>query len=409
MRKYDLMWKKVMFRKGVIYILLNYTIQFLNIIFNLLLMKYLTSYQLGSLTLAKTWQQFVDYSHLGARFSLDRYIPVAEEDEKKYLVAAVLLSTFVGSIIIFIIAMVFNKAEAIVSILTASGIFIALGNILKAYYRATNNLTEMLKLVFFNQLVPVLISIIVYFLTHDFKLYLVSLLFSYLFFSLIVFYKERELFHFLKYEKIKSVIKDIAKPSFLLFFNSLVVFLYLIMDRFFIDYSSGREQLGYYSVIIFVFSALMIIPATVAELLFVKIIKQSCESGKRFFIKETLITLGVTILGVIFANFCMGYFVIHYTSYGFLIDQMHIATLAVIPFALTAIYYHVMNGLDLRKQIIFVNFIVCFILFSYYVYPFLTNQEQELNYYLYAKLATGWMIVIGYLFFIIKNKAINVL
>lgn len=71
-----------MFKKGIIYILLNYMIQFLNILFNLLLMKYLNSYQLGSLALAKTWQQFVDYSHLGARFSLDRYIPVAKEEEK---------------------------------------------------------------------------------------------------------------------------------------------------------------------------------------------------------------------------------------------------------------------------------------------------------------------------------------
>lgn len=55
------------------------------------------------------------------------------------------------------------------------------------------------------------------------------------------------------------------------------------MDRFFIDYSNGREELGHYSIILFAFTALMIIPATVAELLFVKIIKQSCEAGKRFF------------------------------------------------------------------------------------------------------------------------------
>lgn len=393
-----------MFKKGIIYILLNYTIQFLNIIFNLLLMKYLSSSQLGSLTLAKTWQQFVDYSHLGSRFSLDRYIPVAEDSEKKYLVATVLLSTFVGAVVIFLAAIIFNNADVVVSILTASGIFIAISNILKAYYRATNNLTEMLKLVFFNQLLPVLISIAVYFFTHNFNFYLVSLLLSYLFFGTLLIYKERELFHFIKYQKIKSIIKDIAKSSFLLFINSLVVFLYLVMDRFFIDYSNGREQLGYYSVIIFVFSALMIIPATVAELLFVKIIKESCGSGKRIFIKETLITLGITILGVVFANVCMGFFVTKYTGYGFLIDQMHIASFAVIPFALTAIYYHVMNGLDLRKQMFFINIIACLGLFLYYLYPLLTSQNFSLDYYLYAKLATGWIIFLGYLFFICKKK-----
>lgn len=393
-----------MFKKGIIYILLNYTIQFLNIIFNLLLMKYLSSYQLGSLTLAKTWQQFVDYSHLGSRFSLDRYIPVSEDNEKKYLVATVLLSTFVGAIVIFLAAIIFNNADIVVSILTASGIFIAISNILKAYYRATNNLTEMLKLVFFNQLLPVLISIAVYFFTHNFNFYLVSLLLSYLFFGMLLIYKERELFHFIKYQKFKTIIKDIAKPSFLLFLNSLVVFLYLVMDRFFIDYSNGREQLGYYSVIIFVFSALMIIPATVAELLFVKIIKESCGTGKRIFIKETLITLGITILGVVFANVCMGFFVTKYTDYGFLIDQMHIASFAVIPFALTAIYYHVMNGLDLRKQLFFINVIACLGLFLYYLYPLLTSQSFSLDYYLYAKLATGWIIFLGYLFFIFKKK-----
>ncbi|HCI3590011.1 TPA: polysaccharide biosynthesis protein, partial [Acinetobacter baumannii] len=115
-------------------------------------MKYLNSYQLGSLALAKTWQQFVDYSHLGARFSLDRYIPVAKEEEKKYLVATVLFTTFIGALFVFLAAIIFNKADIVVSILTASGVFIAVGNIVKAYYRATNSLTEMLKLVFYNQL-----------------------------------------------------------------------------------------------------------------------------------------------------------------------------------------------------------------------------------------------------------------
>ncbi|EXV64240.1 polysaccharide biosynthesis family protein [Acinetobacter baumannii 25935_2] len=393
-----------MFKKGLIYIVLNYTIQFLNIIFNLLLMKYLSSYQLGSLALAKTWQQFVDYSHLGARFSLDRYIPTAEEEEKKYLVATVLFTTFIGSLFILLAAVILNDADIIVSVLTASGIFIAVGNIIKAYYRATNSLTKMLNLVFYNQLLPLLISIVLYFYTLDFNIYLVSLILSYLFFSLILFYQERELFNFIQYKRIKKVIKEIALPSFLLFINLLMIFLYLVMDRFFIDYSNGREELGHYSIILFAFTALMIIPATVAELLFVKIIKQSCEAGKRFFWRETFITLGITIVGVIAANFCMDYFVKKFTNYGFLTEQMHIATLAVIPFALTAIYYHVMNGLDLRREIVLVNLSVCIILALYYIYPLFFNQSYGLDYYLYAKVATGWLVFLGYLFFILFSK-----
>lgn len=393
-----------MFKKGLIYIVLNYMIQFLNILFNLLLMNHLTSYQLGSLSLAKTWQQFVDYSHLGTRFSLDRYIPVAEEEEKRHLVSTVIFFTGINALIVFVVAIIFNDADIIVTILTASGIFIAVGNILKAYYRAINNLTEMLKLVFFNQLVPLLVSITLYFFTLDFNVYLISLLATYFLFSVILFYKERAIFDFLKIENIKKVFKDIAVPSAWLFVNSIVVFLYLVMDRFFIDYSNGREQLGLYSIILFVFSALMIIPASIAELLFVKIIKQSCGSGKRLFLRETLITLGITILGVFVANFCMEYFVTHFTKYGFMVEQMNFASLAVIPFALTAIYYHVMNGLDLRRQILIVNFITFIGLFIYYLYPVIVNQVFTLDYYLYAKVATGWLIFLGYLIFIYSVK-----
>lgn len=398
-----------MFKKGLIYIVLNYTIQFLNIIFNLLLMKYLSTYQLGSLALAKTWQQFVDYSHLGARFALDRYIPVAEEEKRKYLVATVLFTTFIGSLFVLLIAVILNDADVIVSILTASGIFIAVSNILKAYYRATNSLAEMLKLVLFNQLLPILISITIYFLTLNFNLYLISLLLLYAFFGIILIYKERKLFYFIKYEKVKRVIKDIAKPSFLLFINSLIVFLYLVMDRFFIDYSNGREQLGHYSIIIFAFSALMIIPATVVELLFVKIIRQSCESGKKWFLKEIFITLGVTVVGIIVANSSMSYFVVEYTNYEFLVDQMRIATLAVIPFALTVVYYHVMNGLDLQKKIVFINILTCLSLLLYYLYPLLINKKFSLDYYLYAKLVTGWLTFAGYLLFIwhVKDNSVN--
>lgn len=396
-----------MFKKGIIYIVLNYAIQFLNILFNLLLMKYLSSYQLGSLALAKTWQQFVDYSHLGARFSLDRYIPVAEEEEKKYLVVTVLFSTTVGAIIVFIVALISNNADIIVSLLTASGIFIALSNVLKAYYRATNNLNEMLKLVFFNQLLPLMIAIGLYFITLNFNVYLLSLLFSYFLFSSLLLYKERCLFKFLKFEHVKRILKSIFTPSILLFLNSIIVFLYLIMDRFFIDYFNGREQLGLYSIIVFAFSALMIVPASIAELLFVKIIRQSCESGKRFFLKESLITLGVTILGIVVANLCMGYFITKFTTYGFLLNQMYFATLAVIPFSLTAIYYHVMNGLDLRKEILIVNFITFLVLILYYIYPLISNQIFTLDYYLYAKVTTGWFIFLGYMFFIFFQSRNN--
>lgn len=395
-----------MFRKGLLYIILNYSIQFLNILLNLLLMKYLNSYQLGSLALARVWQQLVDYSHLGTRFSLDRYIPTAEELEKKYLVVSVLVSTIISSIIVCLAAVIINKADIVISILTITGVFIAFSNILKAYYRATNNLTKMLKLVFYNQVLPLLIALVVYLYTFNFNFYLITLLAAYCFFIIHLFIQEFKLFKFFQWLKFKQIIKKIARPSIWLFVNSIFVFAYLVMDRFFIDYSLGRDQLGHYSIIIFAFTALMIIPATCAELLFVKVIRESCNSGKVIFIKEVSILLAITTLGIVFTNLAMSYFVENFTSYGFLIEQMHMVTWAVLPFALTSIYYHVMNGLDLRRQLVLVNLFVCFTLVLYYLYPILMNQNFSLEYYLYAKIVTGWLVFLGYIIFIFHKKYI---
>ncbi|ATF91964.1 oligosaccharide flippase family protein [Cedecea neteri] len=392
-----------MIKRGVLYIILNYLIQCLNMILSLLLMRYLSSGLLGDLSLARTWQQFVDYSHLGARFALDRYVPTSEEDERQRLLSTVLAATIIGGLFVIVAALLFNEYNYIVIILTVSGIFIAIGNVFKTYLRATNNLNDMLAIVFLSQLLPILIPLGIYCYTKDFFYFLFATLICYVLSVTYILINKRQLLDYRSLKSLLRVYKKISLPSFYLFINSLFIFLYLVMDRFFIDYSSGRAALGDYSVITFAFSALMIIPATVAELLYVKIIKQSSTVGRVLFIKEALLIVAITIIGVVVANPVMSFFIVKFTKYGDLLRDMHYATLAVIPFALTAIYYHVSNGLDLRKQMIMVNAAVCIILCVLYVIPIFHNLKYSLHYYVLIKAATGWLVFIGYSFFIWKH------
>ncbi|MBL5900976.1 oligosaccharide flippase family protein [Lelliottia amnigena] len=394
-----------MFKRSLVYLLLNYIIQFLNIALNLIFMRYLTSSQMGHLTLARTWQQLLDYTHLGTRFSLDRYIPVTEDSERLYLVASVFIFTFISAFFFLIIAVVSNVNDVTVAILTSCGLCISLVNIIKSFYRAINNINYMLMLVFNAQLLPVLIPLLTYLYFHNWNIYLASSIICYLSSLAYLIYKERQIFSGFNLIIFLSNIKNIATSSALLFLNSVFVFLYLVMDRFFIKNMLGIDALGHYSVITFAFTALMIIPSTCAELLFVKIIKESCKQGKKHFVKELLIIISVTLVGIISANFLMGYFINNFTKYGALIDDMHLATLGVIPFALTAIYYHVMNGLDLRKQLVVVNGLTCMGLLIYYLIPVFTSYQVDLNYYLYGKLLTGWFILMGYIFFINNDKS----
>lgn len=367
-------------------------------------MRYLNSWQMGSLALARTWQQLVDYAHLGTRFSLDRYIPVVEDQERARMVASVLSFTFVSACVIFIASGISTKGDITVVVFTLCGIGISLVNIIKCYYRACNRVGEMLILVFRCQLIPILIPLIIYLVNHNWYYYLLSSMLCYIVSVIHLLYKEREFFLDIRIPDIITSLKKIASSSILLFANSIFIFLYLVMDRFFIDYTAGREMLGNYSVITFAFSALMVIPSTCAELLFVKVVKQSCQNGKVFFLKEVSIIGSITITGVLCANLVMKYFIIHFTSYETLIPQIHIATFAVIPFAFTSIYYHVMNGLDLRKQMVLVSGSLFICLSIYYSLPLFSCVDSSLNYYLYAKLATGWFIFAGYLLCIFLHK-----
>lgn len=409
-KKLSCMRLRIMFKKSVIYLLLNYSLQVVNIALNLLFMRYLNSSQMGSLTLARTWQQLTDYSHLGTRFSLDRYIPVSIDRDRGKMVASVLIFTLLSASILLAIAALSTKGDATVVSLALCGVGISLANIIKCYYRASERISEMLKLVFFCQLIPVVIPLLIYLINSNWNYYLVSSVTCYIFFIVRLLYIERKLFANIDFKTIFNVLSKLASSSVLLFANAIFVFLSLVMDRFFIDNNLGRDMLGAYSVITFAFTALMIIPSTCAELLFVKVVRQSSSDGKKIFFKEVCIILGVTILGVIAANTVMGYFITNFTKYGNFIKEIHLATFGVIPYAFTSIYYHVINGLDMRKQLVFVNGFLCLALSMYYIMPLFKPFQVDLDYYIYAKLATGWFIVAGYILcvlyhqFVIANK-----
>lgn len=399
-----------MFKKSLVYLILNYLIQFINIVLNLVFMKYLSSFQMGSLALARTWQQLVDYAHLGTRYSLDRYIPVTEDEECLQLVSSVLIFTAFSACIVFIVALITSANDVTVISLTLCGVGISLSNIIKCYYRASNKINEMLKLVVKCQLLPVLIPLLLYLIGHNWDVYIYSSVICYLLSVTHLLYKEKFILEMLRGNRFLFTLKSILSSSFWLFINAIFIFLYLVMDRFFINHTLGRDALGEYSIITFAFTALMIIPSTCAELLFVKIIRESCTAGKILFIKEVIIIFSVTMLGVIAANILMGHFIYNYTSYGTLVEKMHLATLAVIPFTFTSIYYHVMNGLDFRKQLVFVNGSLCLGLALYYIFPVIMSYQVSIDYYLYAKLATGWLIIIGYIicisyYHLFKRKA----
>lgn len=387
----------LMFKKKLLYIFINYLMQGVNILLNLLFMKYLSGTHLGDLSLARTWQQLLDYSHAGTRFSLDRFIPTANPLQKEQFFSTVMIVTFVISFFLFLMSALISGFNSTIMVFSFIGLLLSTSNVLKAYLRADSQVGRMLTIVIVVQFIPIFFSTICYFLTKNLLIYLFTHLSLFVASCLVagIVEKKNILNIFKNINSFTEVLKKIVKPSSLLFLNSLFVFLYMVIDRFFIDYYLGRTALGDYSIITFSFTALMIIPASFSELIFTKIVKESVVKRKKIYLKESFFSLCITLIGIILANLLMDFFISHYTKYSYLLALIHLATYAVLPFSLTAIYYHVLNGHDLRKNLLIVSFSVCLLQVFYFFVLNVISSLSIVN-FLYAKLAFGWIILLGY-------------
>lgn len=143
-----------------------------------------------------------------------------------------MLTNIIGALTVLIVALIFNHSNITVLILTLCGIFISISNIVKAYYRATNRIDEMLWLVIYSQFLPVLLPLIIYSITHNFELYLYSSLGCYGLAIIRLYRIERSLEKYLILKLLFKRLKFLFKPSILLFLNAIFTFLYLVMDRF---------------------------------------------------------------------------------------------------------------------------------------------------------------------------------
>lgn len=388
-----------MLSKGVLYIFFNYAIQIANIFLNIIFMQRLTPTTLGDIALAKTLMQFLDYTHLGTRFSMDRYLPTAENKYKLYLLSSSLGVTFLFNSILFVVSIIFSDFNIIIVLFLCVGYVCSLSNIFKSYFRGVGLINEMILLVFYVQLVPLVFSVLIYLLFDNVELFafLYSLTTIITFFIILLINRilVRNILECV-FDKVFSTISKVALPSLFLFFNSIFTLIYLVIDRYFIDYFLGREVLGIYSVISFAFSALLVVPATMTELIFQKVVVQTASNHRWFFPREIIILLSSTLISVLIANMLMDFFITNYTSYGEYISLIRLSTFSVIPFAISSLLYHILNALDARRNMLTSNMLIAF---SYIVYYFSLNfvNHLDLNYFIYPKLCLGWFVVIAYI------------
>jgi len=354
-----------MLKKSIIYIVVVYVLQVISIALNILLIRNLSLENLGQVSLAKVYFQFMDYLHLGTRFTMDRYLPTSNIDDSKLILNFTLLLSLLTSFIFIVIIYIFMDANWIIMMFMISGFVFAQGTIYKAYYRAKGKIKDMIYVVLLTTMLPLVVQLIAI-IFYDFVTFLFSFFFSYVISFLLLIYKFK-LITFISLSSFILKFKELYKASALLFINSLTVFLSFSVDKILVEHFKGVELLGEYSIILFVFATLLIIPGSLAELVFPKIIKNVIASKKIIHFKETAFIFLPTLLSVIVANILMDYFISTFTNYSYLLDYLHLITWSILPYAFISIMYHTLNALDLRKAIVNINLISLFFFITYLI------------------------------------------
>lgn len=381
------------FREISAYSGLAYLNQVASVLMNFLFIRTLSLTTLGDIAIAKVWMQMMDYSHLGLRFSLDRYVPVWDRHRSAHLLWICIGVSSIVSAVIVGLALVFTDNKLLILVFCLWGYGVAIATILKNYYRASADSARMLATYFVSPTIPAVAQTVAFF-AWGFTGFLVVTAATSLGTTVYVLFKARPLIAEIRHQ-LPETLHAVRAATFTLFINAVVIFLTFSVDRIILNAYSSKEVVGEYSIILFAFSLVLIVPSTVAEFIFPKIVRSTVKDGRTYHPREMLTIMIPTALATFVAYVAAPYLVPSLTQYGHLVSAIQLVTLGVLPYALTPILFHVMSALDMRMPLVVS---ACTILGAY-VLALLwggTHAADKLEFFTLARVFYGYGLLATY-------------
>lgn len=381
------------FKEITAYSGLAYINQVASVLVNFLFIRTLSLATLGDIAIAKVWMQVMDYSHLGLRFSLDRFVPVWDRQRSAHLLWICIAVSSIVSAVIIGLAMLFTDNKLLILVFCLWGYGVAIATILKNYYRASADATGMLVTYIACPTIPAVAQTAAFYL-WGFTGFLIVTAASSLTTTAYVLIKAKPMMSEILHQ-LHDTLHAVRSATITLFINTIVIFLTFSVDRIILNAYSSKEVLGEYSIILFAFSLLLIIPSTVAEFIFPKIVRTTVKDGRTFYPREMLTILLPTAFATLVAYLSAPYLVDRLTSYSHLVEYIQLVTLGVLPYAATPILFHTMSALDLRVQLVLS---ACAVL-GVYVLALLwggAHAANKLDFFTLARVLYGYALLLGY-------------
>lgn len=382
------------FREISVYSGLAYLNQVASVLVNFLFIRTLSLTTLGDIAIAKVWMQVMDYSHLGLRFSLDRYVPVWDRHRSAHLLWICIGVSSVVSALIIGLALLFTDNKLLILVFCLWGYGVAIATILKNFYRASADSARMLTTYFACPTIPAVAQATAFYL-WGFTAFLIVTAVTSLATTVYVLIKAKSLLAEIRHQ-LHETLLAVRSATITLFINAAVVFLTFSVDRIILNAYSSKEVLGEYSIVLFAFSLLLIIPSTLAEFIFPKVVRQTIHSGKTFYPREILVILIPTCGIIVLAYFLAPYLIATLTDYERLTSNIQLAMLGIIPYAVTPILFHVMSALDMRIWLVLsASTALCgYTLTLVWGGMYATNK---LEFFTIARALYGYALAFGYL------------
>ena len=383
------------------YSLLAYFNQACNVIINLFFIRLLSLPLLGEVALAKVWMQLMDYSHLGFRFALDRYVPVWEKERSEHLLWLCLVVTSVVSTVVISMALVFTDNPLLMGTFVLWGYCVSIATILKNYYRASGDNNRMLYTYAISSTLPIAVQATTVIL-FGFKWFLFLTVATY-FIATAYLFSDKKIVSSVRNIDWKSTIQNVRSSALYLLLNSIVIFLSFSVDRLMLSHFSGKTVLGEYSVVLFGFSLLLIVPSTLAEFVFPKIVKKAAATGRIYFPREIAALLVPTIIAVFVAWMAIPVAIPLLTKYANLTGLMQLVTVGIIPYAVTPVLFHVMSARDMRPQLLIA---ACLTLIFYSAILAWGGKYAThiLEFFTAARAGYGYLLLLMYCLFLIPHS-----
>lgn len=362
------------------YVFINYLAQGMNVMLNLILIRYLTSSELGTVTLGKIFFQVADYLHLGTRYALDRYLPIKNNIRSIFYLNSVILLYFVISILYLSVVLIFWIDNLIYIFFAFSGVLFNLTNFVKIFYRSKQNYNLLNLTTMIIILLPIIIQLIGI-LLYQYIGFIYGFIIGYIASFYITYKFNNNLLKPIGFKSSFNIFnKKLRKPGTLLFIDGVIVFLAFTIDKLFVKSYLGLEMLGSYTVVLFFITLNLILPSTISELLFPKIIKNAYEKEiHKIILKYIIITFCLTIIFCLFCFYLYPIFIpLVIPNYSYLINEILLSLLVMVPYAIIPFLYHYLNGLNKQKVILRIN-IISFTVYLISIFLFFEYTNIDLS------------------------------